>query len=358
MSLDAPVNDSPTAIDTPLPSDGPVSDTSPPGATPAKLALKLAKVPPFPAVAVKLLSLLSDESKSFSEIAACIATDPALSGRLINRANAADIMSYCEVATVLQAVSTLGMERTREISLTIATAVYARAAIQSETLQACWHHTLASALIAGELARLCGMRPAENYTAGLLHDIGRLGLITAYPAEYEKLLADSSKPQIELEREAFGVDHLQAGPLLAREWELPASLVDIIAHHAQPPAGPMTEVRLVHMACRLAGLLDFPADGADAPGTFDEIAASLPDVVRSRLSSQLPAVKAAIEREIGLFKAAPNTPQEEAEKAEEPPPPEAPDDPAPRKSRMAARFVIAAGILVLLSVAAFLLFHH
>jgi len=52
-----------------------------------KMPPKLAKVPPFPAIAMRLLSLLSDESAGFSSIASCIATDPVLSDQLIDRAN-------------------------------------------------------------------------------------------------------------------------------------------------------------------------------------------------------------------------------------------------------------------------------
>jgi hypothetical protein len=76
-----------------------------------KMPPKLAKVPPFPAVAMKILALLSDDSAAFSSIASCIATDPVLSGQLINRANAADLASYCEVRNVLQSLTALGMDR-------------------------------------------------------------------------------------------------------------------------------------------------------------------------------------------------------------------------------------------------------
>src|SRR5208283_5243548 len=108
---------------------------------PATMPPKLAKVPPFPAVAMKLLSLLADDDSSFSTIAACIGTDPVLSGQLIQRANAADQASYCESRNVLQAVAALGLDTTREISLTVASAGFAQSAIKTEALRPCWRHT-------------------------------------------------------------------------------------------------------------------------------------------------------------------------------------------------------------------------
>ena len=262
----------------------------------------LAKLPPFPAVALKLLSLLSDEQSSFASIASCIATDPVLSGQLIQRANAADMATYCEASTVLQAVAALGMDRTRELSLTIATANYANAATRTESLKAWWRHTVACALAASELARQCGLPPAAAYTAGLLHDIGRLGLMSAHGRKYEEAIAaaEGRSSVLDLERAAFGVDHLEAGAWLAREWKLPESLVEVIAQHHDPPRRGLSEPVLTQIACRLADLLGFPADRFGEPASFEETAAPLHEGMRLRLRARLPNVKAAILNELRL----------------------------------------------------------
>lgn len=285
---------------------------------------RLAKVPPFPVVATKLLALLADEGCNFSGIAACIATDPALSGQLIKRANAGDLARYCEVRNILQAVGALGMDRTREVSLTLAMTGFAGAALKTETLQSCWHHTLACALIASELARQCGLRPPESYTAALLHDIGRLGLLTAYPAEYEAILAaaeDQTVDLIQVERANFGVDHLEAGAWLAREWKLPGSLVDVIVYHRWPPGSALNDVTIVHVACLLADYLGFSVGTFGPAADLDDIAAPLPAGTRSRLKAHLPALKVAILKEIGLSEGAPTAGPanavEEVDEAEE-----------------------------------------
>jgi putative nucleotidyltransferase with HDIG domain len=259
-------------------------------------------VPAFPAVAMKLLSLLSEENSSFSVVAACIATDPILSGQLIKRANAADQASYCDTRTVLQAVSVLGLDCSREFSLTMATMGYARSAAKTEILRPCWHHTLACALIASDLARQAGLRPAEAYTAALLHDIGRLGLLAAYPAEYETILAGPPEDLLQSELAIFGVDHVAAGEWLAREWQLPESIVDVIVTQHQPTTdGPLDLAGVVRITCGLADLLGFGVNASVSPPSFEQITAPLPAWIASRLAPQLPLLQAAITAEIQRF---------------------------------------------------------
>ncbi len=230
--------------------------------------------------------------------------DPGLSGRLIERANTADQPRYCAARNVLQAVVSLGVDRTREISLAIATSVYAGAAIKTEVFRPCWHHTLACALAASEIARQFGLSPAEPYTAALLHDIGRLGLLAAYPAEYEKIMAGAEgQPEdlIRTEHAQFGVDHVEVGLWLARKWSLPESIVEVIARHHEAPTGTLDQVTVVQIACRLADLLGFGVNRPTEPPDFDVICAALPEWARMRIRAQLGNIQDAIAREIRLF---------------------------------------------------------
>jgi len=272
----------------------------------------LASLPAFPSVATRLLSLLGDEDVRFSAVAACIASDPSLSARLIRRANAADQPGYCEIRDVMQAAVSLGLDRTREVTMAAATSVFAASAIRRETLRPCWHHTLACAMTASEIGRMCGLRPAESYTAGLLHDIGRLGLLQAYPAEYEKILAEAAgRPGdlSRLEREQFGVDHVEAGVWLAQRWNLPEWIVNIIGGR-QGATAPALDLTVVQVACRLADLLGFGVVQPGEPLDFDEICAPLPDWVRQPLGAQFPRLQAAVDKEIKMLEGIEDPPPE------------------------------------------------
>jgi putative nucleotidyltransferase with HDIG domain len=322
---------------------------------------KLAKVPPFPAVALKLLSILSNENAGFASIVACIATDPVLSAKMIHRANAADMATYCEAASVHQAVVALGTDRTREVSLTVATASYASTALKKESLRGCWYHSLASALIASELARQCGSRPVEPYTAGLLHDIGRLGLLTAYPEQYEQILAAAAEQPVdvmELERMQFGVDHVEAGAWLAREWRLPEAVVEAIVRQNEPPAGVLNDVTLVQVACQLADLLGLSAQKCHSAGSFDEIAAPLPEWTRQRVAAQLPAIKAAILKEIAPSESEENPQAKDLEGEDAPAVAEEAPGEIPASRGFGGLVGVVATIAVLLLVAAVLFMRH
>jgi putative nucleotidyltransferase with HDIG domain len=319
---------------------------------------KLANVPPFPPVAIELLSLLSNDDTGFDSIVACIATDPVLSAKVINRANAADLANYCEATSVHQAVVALGMDRTRETSLTAAVANYASLAIKRQCLASCWHHTLACALLASEFARQCGKPPVAAYTAGLLHDIGRLGLLTAYPEQYERILATAAEQPVDLlevERSSFGVDHLEAGVWLAREWRLPESLVEVIVLQGQPPSGVLNEATLVQVACQFADFLGLSAQACHTTKSFAEIAAPLPEGTRARIQAQLPAMKAAILKEIGLAEAAGESDSgdsktEDANSIAGELPPETCASPSPRSSGILVTAVVIVALMLLAGV--------
>src|SRR5581483_1704237 len=261
----------------------------------------------------------------------------------------ADIANYCEIGTVMQAVGALGIDQTREVSLTLATATYADELRKSAALQSGWHHTVATAILAAELGRRCGLRRAETFTAGLLHDIGRIGLMTAYPVEYEAILVSQNAPTdlSEAERNEFGVDSAEAATYLAREWRLPQNLVDIIAHHKDQPGGSLNNAAVVHMACGLADFLGFPAIQNAASPTFEEITSSLPEWIRTPLQSQLPGIKSDILREIGLTDEAEKETAAPQEKAE--PDPEH-EEQIPTKSRD-NRVLMVLGLLAVVIVA-------
>jgi putative nucleotidyltransferase with HDIG domain len=271
---------------------------------------RLANVPAFPAVVMRLLSLLADESSSVSAIAACIATDPIFAARVLKRANAADLGRMTPARDVLQALVTLGVDRTRSLSLTIATVAYLGSALKEEQLLRCWRHTVACACGAAEIARACGLQPAEPYTAGLLHDIGRFGLIATYPAEYESTVAHAVARDGDLlafERERFGVDHTEAGRWLAERWSLPASLAEIASRHHESAraagAAPDT-LGVVRIACRLADLLGYGVSERPLPDDLDRILAPLPEPARVRVRRRLEPLGDEIAEQIAFVRCA------------------------------------------------------
>jgi putative nucleotidyltransferase with HDIG domain len=132
--------------------------------------------------------------------------------------------------------------------------------------------------------------PEEVFTAGLLHDIGRVILRIRFAALYDQVTEFGDTPLVVRERDAFGVDHAQAGAWLAEAWSLPTSIVDAArAHHDElAPGTALSAPVIVNLANRLVhwtdidqGVLAPEAEGVLSGaagmsfGTCVEIAAQL-----------------------------------------------------------------------------------
>jgi HD-like signal output (HDOD) protein len=255
-----------------------------------------------------------------TEIAAAIASDPVFAGRILRYANSAAVERVIPAHNILEAIVTLGVDRTREVALSTATLAYLGSAIKEKQLRRAWRHTVAAAVAASHLARACQVSPGEAYTTALMHDLGRLVLLSAYPAEYEEIIqraqaeegpATDSDGQpdhrcdnarlLELEREYFGVDHAETGSELARRWRLPDSIVMAAGHHHEPPAGELDLLAVVQLACRLADLLGFTFSEAPSPLSFDDIAQSLPAAAAEELWDAIPLLEEEISKQILFF---------------------------------------------------------
>jgi len=222
-------------------------------------------LPPFPAVALKLLSIISDQEADFREVSRLIMADPALSSQVIRLANSALFRFSQEITSVLRALSLVGANRVRDMLVTVALKNYMSPG-DSPILRASWRHSLAAALWGEALAQWFLLDRPMLYTASILHDLGRIALFKLAPEPYarflEKAAADGKKDLRDLERDAFALDHCEIGAHLARLWNFQPGLVDVIAHHHDPvtPATPTARV-LVQASCMAASMGGFTAAG-------------------------------------------------------------------------------------------------
>jgi HD-like signal output (HDOD) protein len=253
----------------------------------ATISDSLKKVPPFPPVAAKLLELLRDPAVDTNEVADLIASDATFTARLLQRANSAEFGFVTDVTSARRAVALLGLDLTRQITLAHATAAYVGGAPKTEALRRSWQHTVATAVLAEEIAVACEMFTSVAFTAGIMHDIGRLGLLVAYPDEYEGMIRDSAGRCLDLldfEQETFGVHHAEAGRMLTEEWGLPADMAVIAGRHHDACEGTELDVlRIVHVACRFADVLGYDVVKPLVPASVEQVLADLPPRGRQRL---------------------------------------------------------------------------
>jgi putative nucleotidyltransferase with HDIG domain len=175
---------------------------------------------------------------------------------------------------------------------------YLKGVLRSETLRRCWTHSLSCAFLAEEMAPACGVEKDYAYTAGLLHDIGRLSILVAYPSEYTNLLKvaeENSFDVLECERQLFDIDHCQAGRWLAGQWKLPTEFGDVLGRHHEPLAGPkLGAVSLTHVACRLSDALGFSVLDTRPAADIEQIAGEMLPAIRDRVCLDPEDLKARI----------------------------------------------------------------
>ncbi len=253
--------------------------------------ISLASIPAFPAVAMRVLDLVSQEDPDFNLLVREIASDATLSAQVLRLANSALFGFETRVGTVQQAVMMLGAQRVQSLVLSVATANYSQAALRTEALQRCWQHTIATAVLCREIAAAAGAtQPEQAYSLGLLHDIGRLGFLVAWPDDYDAMLREADRNVIsllELEKQLFTMDHGELGRRLIEQWKLPHEFCVVAGRHHDPPDGAteLDSLRIVHLSCRLADALEFWVAKPIRPLDVEEVLSELPYAVRLRLPS-------------------------------------------------------------------------
>ena len=294
----------------------------------------LEKVPPFPPVAARLLSALAHPDVEIREVAKLIASDATFTAHLLRRVNSYEFGLASPVSNAQQAVAMAGLDLTRQITAAGAAAVYTRNALQTEELRRCWQHSIATAVLAEQIAEACEAFTGVAFTAGIMHDLGRLGLMVAYPDRYERIIRDAAARCIDLldfEREEFGLHHAEAGRLLSERWGLPEELQIVAGRHHDAGEGlELDLLRIVHIACRLADALGYDVTRPLAPLSVPRILSELPVPARNRFRKTAEELQALIEQQIlALDAAQPGTPPVVSQEVLESEDSDAPQEPGP-----------------------------
>ncbi|HPF34282.1 MAG TPA: HDOD domain-containing protein [Candidatus Krumholzibacteria bacterium] len=201
---------------------------------------RVSSVPPLPAVLMKLRACCMDPDADFAAMARVIETDPGLTANLLRLANSAYFGARGTIGSVSFAISRLGLKRVHQIALAVCVAPIARRTVRGYGLDpdALWEHSLATAMAAEHLAAdLPAVDKGDAFTAGLLHDMGKLILGMFVEDEYreiQRLVAEDECSFDEAERSVLGTDHAGVGAMILRHWDLPASIVDAVRWHHHP----------------------------------------------------------------------------------------------------------------------------
>jgi putative nucleotidyltransferase with HDIG domain len=194
------------------------------------------KLPSAPEVAQQMIAAVNREDVDTRRLTALIARDQALTARLLRLANSAFFAVRSKATTVQQAVTLLGFTRVRDIvlGLSVWSALDAKSAAGRRWRTTLWTHSASVASASKLLAERAGLDGGAAFTAGLLHDVGKLVLGIRLGDSYWSMLDEARERGIgaaAVECEAFQCHHGLVGGWLLQVWQLPPLLVDAVAHH-------------------------------------------------------------------------------------------------------------------------------
>lgn len=211
--------------------------------------LLMDKLPARADVATRVLTVVDDPTSNASDLARAVGADPALAARTVGLANSAYYGLSGRVATIEFAVSVVGFNTVRALSLTLAAGLDRPGAVP----EGFWEQAATCAAAAGELAPSFGVSAPEAFCLGLLHTIGSALLHQAMPLP-ALCLPFPSDPgeQAEQEIERYGYGHAEVGARVLAGWNFPPALCFLIAHHhdALPlDASPLARVLQATRSC-------------------------------------------------------------------------------------------------------------
>lgn len=244
---------------------------------PEELAAGLDDLPSLPAVVMELLSCMEQEDVDVSVLAKKVSHDQALTAKTLRLANSSASGLQVKVTTIQQAMTFLGFQTTRNLITAAAlTGCFPRGLCQGFNDRAFWQHSIATAVCARVLARRVRFNQDYAFTAGLLHDIGRLVLVTRFPEHYQAVLAEQARLDCELvdaERAVLGLDHVAAGVALAEHWNFSDTMRHAIEwHHAPETPGAGFLATIVHVASAAVHALDLAGEAEDMVPRVSDVA--------------------------------------------------------------------------------------
>jgi putative nucleotidyltransferase with HDIG domain len=251
------------------------------------------KLPSPPEIAQRMLAAVNDEVADTRRLAALIARDQSLTIRLLRLANSAFFAVRTRVTSIQHAVTLLGFARVRELVLGLSVwgALGGGGAAGRRYRTRLWTHSATVAAAAKLLAERTGGDGPTAFTAGLLHDIGKLVLGIRLGNSYWEMLDDATErgeTAAVVELESFQCHHGTVGGWLLQLWQLPPILADAVALHHEPLAGDygLDLPLIVAIADRLVSASN-PVSGEARREALDEVRAVAPGLLDANPWSEL-----------------------------------------------------------------------
>lgn len=217
-------------------------------------------LPRLPQVILNLIDACNKDETHTNELIDIISADPALTARLMGILDSAHININQEIKSIETAVVYLGINTIRNLAVSMAMMQIFEESktIPEWNMDAFWYHSFSVAILSRKISERTGDgNPEEAFLAGLMHEIGSLLFLSAFPSDYASILADSKKEPdvIQAEKQRFEMTRFEAGAWLCGQWNLNPLISDAIRYVNETEtriASALPLVKIVFAANKLA----------------------------------------------------------------------------------------------------------
>jgi HD-like signal output (HDOD) protein len=261
-------------------------------------------MPTLPDIATRAMTLANDPNTGTADFARLIERDAAIASSLLRIANSAIYSGGVSAVKLPQAVARLGMLACKNLILSISmkSLIWKMAGNERVQCEALWHHGYVTGYLCRQISRSYRLPfDGGEFSAGLLHDVGRILLLLADPECFARADAMDFREEtglLERERAAIGIDHCALGGCFGEHSKLPDILIEAMRFHHQPD---LTEhsIKLValvatadHMANHLQRGEEAEAYHAEENSGLAYLWARWPEARKERLLDEIPSMMA------------------------------------------------------------------
>jgi HD-like signal output (HDOD) protein len=232
------------------------------------------RLPSLRSIETALRELLHADNRFTTQISEVIRRDPSLTARLLRLVNSVYYGLTTPVNSIEEAVFYLGVRQIRQ--LVVVTPVIEDfqklAGSTAFAWREFWQHCIATAILTREVTNhISRSEDDSDYIAGLIHDVGKIVMASAFPRHFQAIYLEQSdlfdEDLLARERHILGVDHCELGAIYLSQHHLPGVLFEVARHHHHPEGSPKFRelVAAVHIADMLARFARIGSSGNLAP---------------------------------------------------------------------------------------------
>ncbi len=217
----------------------------------------------MPSVIVKALNIMKKPTASMKELGDIVMFDQSLTIKILALVNSAYYGFSQQISSISIALSLLGMVKVKNIIVAVAM----KPMMSNQGDKELWKHSMRVAAGCEYLANLTKVMDSdEAFIAGFVHDVGKIVLHMSNDKIYTKVknAVNDGADILDAERKYFDSDHVKTGSLLAKRWQLPILLANIISYHHAP------SLSSIPVPCNLVCLVDKLVQDNFNPSSLDK----------------------------------------------------------------------------------------